>query len=185
LAEPDKKQNFWTTLPGVLTGIAAILTAVTGLLVILYPHGFAGSKENPTTAIGATTDAMGTTPAATGASSSPSTSSAMPQNKKATVLVTGKDGTQTRVFLTTFKHWYTDEAIELKSGQSIPFDKIRSIDFFTMHEFQRDVKVTLTDGRILDGTTESGLSEDGFKGETDIGPFTISVVNLKQILFER
>jgi hypothetical protein len=27
LAEPDKKQHFWTTLPGVLTGIAALLTA--------------------------------------------------------------------------------------------------------------------------------------------------------------
>jgi hypothetical protein len=44
LPEPDKKQSFWTTLPGVLTGIAALLTAVTGLLVVMYPHGFWGSE---------------------------------------------------------------------------------------------------------------------------------------------
>jgi len=96
------------------------------------------------------------------------------------VLVTGKDGSETRVFLNGFKDSYTDEAIQLKSGQSIPFDKIRSIDFLEVHEYQRDVKVTLVDGRGLEGAIQSG---EQFRGETDIGPF--SVVNLKQILFER
>jgi len=96
------------------------------------------------------------------------------------VLVTGKDGSETRVFLNGFKDSYTDEAIQLKSGQSIPFDKIRSIDFLEIHEYQRDVKVTLVDGRGLEGAIQSG---EQFRGETDIGPF--SVVNLKQILFER
>jgi len=184
LAEADKKQSFWTTLPGILTGVAALLTAVTGLLVIAYPHGFAGGKENPPAAAGTAAGTMGAVSPATG--SSPAlTPSAPSHGQKATVLVTGKDGTQTTVFLNGFKHWFTDDALELKSGQSIPFDKIRSIDFLTVHEFQRDVRVTLTDGRILDGAIECGLSEDGFKGETDIGTFTISVVNLKRISFER
>ena len=32
-------------MPGMLTGIAAVLTAITGLLVAVYPHGLAGSKD--------------------------------------------------------------------------------------------------------------------------------------------
>jgi len=179
LTEPYKKQSFWTTLPGILTGIAALLTAVTGLLVIAYPHGFAGGKESTPPAVGSYAGA-GVAPAAGGGF--PPASSATPQRQKATVLVTAKDGTATRLFLKNFKHNYYDEAIELKSGQSISFDKIKSIDFLTVHDYQMDVKVTLTDGRALDGALATGYA---FKGETDIGPFTIQVENLKQILFER
>ena len=182
MAEPDKKQSFWTTLPGVLTGVAALLTAVTGLLVIAYPHGFTGGKENPGTSVGSVADTVGAAPASGGSSFPALTPSAAPQKQKATVLVTSKDDTATRLFLKTFKHNSYGEAIELKSGQTISFDKIKSIDFLTVRDYQIDVKVTLTDGRVLDGTLPIGYS---FSGETDIGPFTIRVENLKQISFER
>jgi hypothetical protein len=33
---PDKKPSFWVTLPGILTGIATLITAIVGLLA-LYP----------------------------------------------------------------------------------------------------------------------------------------------------
>ena len=39
----DKKQPFWTSLPGILTGCAAIITAIVGiggLLAALVSHGF-------------------------------------------------------------------------------------------------------------------------------------------------
>ena len=36
----EKQQSFWTTLPGILTGVAAIITAITGLyLAIGRNHG--------------------------------------------------------------------------------------------------------------------------------------------------
>ncbi len=35
-----KKHSFWSTIPGMLTGIAAIISAVGGLLVVLYQIGF-------------------------------------------------------------------------------------------------------------------------------------------------
>ncbi|HKF23860.1 MAG TPA: hypothetical protein VKE93_19965 [Candidatus Angelobacter sp.] len=31
--DPDKSKGFWQTLPGILTGVAALITAVTGLIV--------------------------------------------------------------------------------------------------------------------------------------------------------
>jgi hypothetical protein len=181
LAELEKKQSFWTTLPGMMTGIAALLTAVTGLLVVMHPHGPAGGKESPGAGISSGVATPRATPAAGGGSSA-SPAPSMQQRQKPTVLVVGKDGTETRVFLNGFKDSYTDEAIGLKSGQSIPFDKIGSIDFLDVHEYQRDVKVTLRDGRTLEGAIQSG---EQFRGETDIGPFAISVVNLKRIAFER
>ena len=179
MAEPDKKQNFWTTLPGFLTGIAAVLTAVTGLLVVLYPHGFSGSKEGHPTAV-SREDAAATAPSGVGESSTHA--SAMPRQQKPTVLVVGKDGTESRVFQNSFRDSYSGEALQLKNGQSIRFDKIRSVDFLETHDYEQDVRVTLTDGRALDGAIMSG---EQMTGDTDIGPFSISVKSLKRILFER
>jgi hypothetical protein len=36
--------TFWTTVPGILTGIAALVTAVVGLITVL--HGFGGGANN-------------------------------------------------------------------------------------------------------------------------------------------
>lgn len=41
---PEKK-NFWITLPGIITGIAAVFTALTGLVVAL--NGFGLARESP------------------------------------------------------------------------------------------------------------------------------------------
>ncbi|MGK7868599.1 hypothetical protein [Falsiroseomonas sp. E2-1-a20] len=46
MAEPAPGRSWWTTLPGILTGVAALLTAVTGLLAVLLPllHGRAEQR---------------------------------------------------------------------------------------------------------------------------------------------
>ena len=179
MAEPDKKQNFWTTLPGLLTGLAALLTAVTGFLVVMHPRDVAGGKE-PAVVAGPVDSGTG----APGAGGGTATSSPSPakQGQKPTVLVTSKDGTESRVFLNGFRDSYSGEAIQLKNGQSIRFDKIRSVDFLETHDYEQDVRVTLTDGRALEGTIMSG---EQLTGDTDIGPFSISVKSLKLITFER
>jgi hypothetical protein len=177
VAESEKKQSFWMTLPGFLTGIAAVLTAVTGLLVVMYPHGFAGPKDRPP--VGSATEPA---QAASSAAGVPGASAAPAARQRSTVLVTAKDGTETRVSLNSFRDSYSGEAVQLKNGQSIPFDKIRSVDFLEVHEYEQDVRVTLMDGRALDGAIMSG---EQMTGDTDIGPFSISVKSLKRILFER
>jgi hypothetical protein len=176
VAESEKKQSFWTTLPGFLTGIAAVLTAVTGLLVVMYPHGFAGPKDTP--AVGSATEAARAAPSAAGSGASAAPAARL----RLTVLVTAKDGTETRVSLNSFRDSYSGEAIQLKNGQSIPLDKIRSVDFLETHDYEQDVRVTLTDGRALEGAIMSG---EQMTGDTDVGPFSISVKSLKRVLFER
>ena len=44
-ADNHKPQSWWHTLPGILTGAAAAITAVTGLLAILVQQGVIGGKD--------------------------------------------------------------------------------------------------------------------------------------------
>ena len=36
MAKSNQKKSFWTSLPGILTGVAAIITAITGLYVAVF-----------------------------------------------------------------------------------------------------------------------------------------------------
>ena len=41
----SQQKSFWSTIPGILTGIAAVVTAIGGLLAILFQAGIIGSRE--------------------------------------------------------------------------------------------------------------------------------------------
>jgi plastocyanin len=41
--KPDRATSWWQTMPGVMTGIAALITALTGLLVAAHQAGLFGS----------------------------------------------------------------------------------------------------------------------------------------------
>lgn len=41
---PEQKSSFWSSLPGILTGLGGILVAVTGLITALYSAGIIGKK---------------------------------------------------------------------------------------------------------------------------------------------
>src|SRR5690242_11175011 len=43
----DKPQSWWTTLPGILTGLAAVITAVTGLILVFNPVNSRSTTEKP------------------------------------------------------------------------------------------------------------------------------------------
>jgi hypothetical protein len=176
----EKKQNFWTTMPGILTGLAALLTAATGLWVAIGPHNKPSADEHPAAAVSAPlqSSAPGSAPPA----STQQSSAALPSPAADTVRLTSRAGEVTQLSAKTFIHNFTDKAIELTSGQTIAFEKIKAIDFLTVHPDERsvDVKVTLTDGRIVNGALKKDYA---FNGESDLGPFHISVQDVKQIVF--
>lgn len=177
MAETNKTQNFWMTLPGVLTAVAALLTAVTGLIVAVHPHAHGEGKDAPVTAV--QSNAQATTPSHIQPSGSAQASS---QQTKQGVLITGADGSTTRVLLRGFRNSMTDDALGLQSGQSIPFEKIQRVEFLRRVNYERDVAVTLVDGQILNGSIPSGQQ---FLGYTDVGPFSISASDVKTITFEK
>ena len=96
-----KTSAFWTTLPGILTGIAAVVTAITGLTLGLLQYGFFGSKQGepgkPTTSAtstpAASTASQGASARGPGAPSASKPTETNPQ--RATVVITASDGTTT------------------------------------------------------------------------------------------
>jgi hypothetical protein len=185
--EVEKKQSFWTTMPGILTGLAALLTAATGLWVAIGPHDKPAEDEHPTAVTAPTplqSSAPGSAPPVSTQQSPASSPAATAQAGQYTVTLTSRAGEVTKLSAKTFVHNYTDKTIELTSGQTIAFERIKVIDFFTVHPDERsiDVKVTLTDGRVVDGALKKDYA---FNGESDLGPFHIFVQDVKQVVFAR
>ena len=181
---PDvgNKQSFWTTIPGILTGVAALVTAATGLWIAIAPHEHPGeAKHAPLAAPPVQSSAPGSAPPTSTQQQSAATV-ATPE-AKSSVVVTSRAGDVTRLSPKTFVHNYSDKAIELTSGQTIAFEKIKTIDFLEVHPDERavDVKVTLTDGRTVGGAMKKDYA---FNGESDLGPFHIWVQDVKQIAFQ-
>ena len=42
----NEKHSFWSTIPGMLTGLAAIITAIGGLLIAVSQIGLLGDTDN-------------------------------------------------------------------------------------------------------------------------------------------
>ena len=63
--EPTSKPAFWTSFPGILTGLGAIIVAVTGLISALYSTGVIGTNANSNSNVSApanTTVTLSATP---------------------------------------------------------------------------------------------------------------------------
>jgi hypothetical protein len=187
LAEAEKKENFWTTMPGILTGVAAILTALTGLFVAVYQRSNNATKEAPVTTAGAVTKPASSVPVAA-VNSTPNTTASSAETPlparvtKGYVSLTSRQGEVTQLSVASFRHNFTDKSIELTNGQTILFEKIRAIDFLDLNREMQEstVKVTLIDGRVVPGILKTGYA---FKGESDIGPFNIWLYDVKQVVF--
>jgi hypothetical protein len=191
MAEAQNKPSFWTTLPGILTGVAALITAVGGLLVAVHY----GVKSESTDGTPQHNVIPGTNSAREGSKAnqpgeardglrSPPPPPIDPH--EAIVTLTENDGTTLTVDADSLR-WEINgiqREVALSSGQSIPFDKIKTIDVLEVEDFKTTVQVTLTDGRTLKGAVNVPRLL-GFAGESDIGHVRVEIGRLRQIRFQR
>jgi len=182
----EKKAGFWTSLPGVLTGIAAVVTAIGGLVLGLYQYGVLGSKRAAMTD-SAVKSAMSEPSKASDRSSTNTTEppSKPPNPHEATVVITAQDGTVTTVFADSFKHRQYSRELALQNGQHIPFDNIKSLEVVRLYDDHAKVQITLLNGNIVEGSLDAGLYPFGFEGQNDVGSFGIAVSKLKRFVFQR
>lgn len=197
MAGEQHRHSFWTTLPGILTGVAAVVTALTGLMIGLSQSGWLGSSAERSEGAGATTahaerTSSRPTDAArppAGPSSAPSTlardAPADAAKKEATVVITAQDGSVATVYADSLQHRQHGRALFLLSGQTIPFDRIKTIDVTRIESDQARVNVTLVNGAVHSGSISAGLSPFAFTGVNDLGSFEIRVDKLARIAFER
>ncbi len=47
MSEEEKSRNWWNTLPGIITGLAAVVTALTGLVVAIKQTGWFETQTTP------------------------------------------------------------------------------------------------------------------------------------------
>jgi hypothetical protein len=200
MAEQQSRHAFWTTLPGILTGIAAVVTAITGLIVGLLQYGGfrSGPGEGGGSAGGsaatevsrpapAVTERARPAPAATeGSRPAPPAAeerSGPPATADAQVTITARDGKVTTVYADSLQHRQTSRELYLLSGQRISFDRIRTIAITRQESDRARVRITLRNGAVHEDAINAGLFPYGFSGTNDLGAFEISVSDLDQITF--
>jgi hypothetical protein len=189
----DRKANtsgFWTTLPGVLTGVAAIVTAITGLTLGLLQYGVIGSKQaervKPTTSAPAAQGPGTVAPGAQVPLATPAAKPSQTTGQRATVVITASDGTTTTLFAENFRQTaHYDAQLHLRSGQAVAFDKIKSIDVVKLHAEHADIRIALVDDSVIDASLGAGSSIHGFGGESELGTFGITVDRVKRVVFRR
>jgi len=190
VAEKSRKAEFWTTLPGLLTGAGALITAIAGLILGLYQYGVLGSKQAmPGKPEAAAATGPGAEPSAPreagGAAANPPAAAAGEQgSQQAMVTITAADGTVTPVFADSLREIrQVDKNLHLLSGQSVAFDRIRRIEVVAVYENSAKVRVILTNNQILDASLPAGSSTLGFHSENELGVYEIRMENLKQVAF--
>jgi hypothetical protein len=99
------------------------------------------------------------------------------------VVISKTDGTTMWVYEDglNFNSWGT---IALQSGQSVDFDKIKTVEILGVDNGKANLRLTLVDGRKLDGTEEI-ISDYGLAGKNDLGSVRIQLDQIKQFVFPR
>jgi len=191
MGEPQKPASWWQTLPGILTAIAAVITAVSGLVALLFQNGVLGGKTDPRG--GDQTNAqvaarLTAAPPNTAASAAHAVAkpAARPWPDAEAVLVS-RDGTITRVRANSFSNCISvDHQISLDSGQSIPFEQLSSIevihaDDHTAPNPKAKLTLTLPGGTQVSGTVDAACDLFGYN---DLGRFSIYFDRLQSVRFE-
>ena len=186
MAETGK--SFWHTVPGLITAVAALITALTGLGAFLVHNGIiGGASEAGTPAVVASTP--------NGGESNPSRSDAPPTATtdasalipwpKATATLVRKDGSSATVKAPTVGLACGTEELQFENGQRVRLDLVRSIEFDAIYveNSSADGTVTLLDGRKL--TDPIHTWNCPIMGTNDLGRLEIQLRDIKRIDFDR
>jgi hypothetical protein len=187
MAQDEAKSSFLTTLPGILTSFAALVTAAGGIILGLYQYGVLGSGQNHAgnASPDVTSQPVKQETTAQQSKSSEVLSSSHPEDS-ANVRITKTDGTLTTIIADqSFYFCNGDGAIDLESGQSIKFDKITTIDVLSvdLDSEKTKLRIVLTDGKNIEGTANCG--DWGPKGRSEMGDVDIPLHQVKRVAFPR
>ena len=192
MTEPDPAtRNWWATLPGVLTALAAIITALAGLFAVLGQQGVLGGKTTPAPVASPAAPSNG--PVGLGAQGGPTQvaaaqPAAAPAQSPALVVaglraqgfkglaVTAKD--RSVISLAPSAEIY-GQAFPLSSGQKVEFDRIASVDIG--QPWDGRIRITLVNGQQLDATTGSYT----LAGSNELGRYMGSLPDIRRIEFLR
>ena len=186
----ETETSFWRTAPGMITAVAALITAVGGVLGILLQSGVLGADSDarasdPDQAVSGDSSSVSSdgtgTDATTGSTSDPSL---IPWDE-ATATFVRQDGTQTTVKAATVYLACEQGVIEFKNGQRVDLKLVRDIGYDSIYldNASADGVVTLLDGRRL--TYSIHTWNCPVVGSNDLGTVEIELDDIKRIQFNR
>ena len=82
------------------------------------------------------------------------------------VTITARNGQVTTVFGGSFQHRQTSRELYLQSGQQIPFDRIKTVEFTRQEPDRAIVRITLVNGAVHEDAVNAGLFPYGFPART-------------------
>lgn len=173
--------GFWKTAPGVITAVAAIITAIGGFIAVLFQIGVIGSAQKAVAPSSPVVAASTTTAGATGAPGGKAW-----RDVEATI--TDRNGKQTRTRAEAVRFCIsTGAGINLDDSQDIAFEKMSAIEVLGSAAAlspggRATLRVTLTSGATLEGTITSGCD---FFAETEVGRYSLYPDQLRKIEFHR
>jgi hypothetical protein len=183
----EDEKSFWQTVPGILTALAALVTALAGLLGILVQSGvIGGGTEGSDGAAQTAVDPTAEGPQeATSGSSTPADASTLVPWEKTTATFVLEDGRTMTVRAPTVGIACNTEVVELENGQRIELRLVSSIRFDAIYteSSSADALVTLLDGRRLDEPVHTWNCP--VTGTNDLGPVQVELDEIRQIEFER
>jgi hypothetical protein len=190
VADESPKQSFWTTLPGILTGMAAVLTAAGGIILGLHQSDSKEHQRPSATPSEVTERAMEAPPATGPAHAQAGALSAMTAEKSSAekstpaavskdVAITANDGNTTTVYPESF-YFTTNRAVKLTTGQSIDFSQIKTVDL-SGDDNRIDLKITLTSGEVVTGNSD--YPSGPVMGQNRLGSFYAPLKKIKRITF--
>lgn len=193
MSESPKPASWWQTLPGILTALAAIITALSGFVALLFQHGVLGAKSGSTTTTAAAAQIVPNV-AASPVTVKPSPAASVPQAAQAKrpwaeaeAVLLSRDGKTTRVRADSFSSCISaNHELALDGDQAIPFEKMASIDVLQADDnftpnAKAKLKVTLLDGAELSGAVAADCDLFGYNS---LGRFTTFYHRLRSVRFE-
>jgi serine/threonine-protein kinase len=179
---PRQTKSFWQTLPGILTGVAAILTAVGAILGILFQLGVIGGSPDSTTPSGSS---IRTPKSASPTSAAPADAGGW---ENATAIMTANDGSTYRSRASTFRYCISAGAgVNVNKAQDVAFEKMTLLEVLRSDVAlspggRADVRITLTTGTVLTGTIDAGCD---FIMQADAGRVSLYPDKVRKIEFQR
>lgn len=165
----SRTRGFWRTAPGILTGVAAVMTAVGGLLTVLLQIGVIGERDGPASDPAAQARQAATPHTAT-TSSAAAASRAVPGKpwSAAEARWTLKDGKVLTTRAETVRFCFSGGVgVNLDEIQSIAFEKMSTVEVLRSDVAlspggKATLRITMADGQVREGSITSGCDFFGF-----------------------
>jgi hypothetical protein len=193
MADPNAREgSWWTTVPGILTALAATIIAVGGLIAVLTQAGLIDrgtlsriASAEPAPAVGKAANHT-TAPAGNPARESNAIAhspaeviSGLRAERFKGIAITQNDGTVIPVRPGTFQVRGSVSGFPLANGQTIDFDRVKGVDVLS----QDRLRLLLVNGQQIEADVEGPFYY--LVGENDLGQFRGHIKEVTRIDFLR